>query len=136
MDARENFGGAGHLRHPTGRDEAAGFDAFQADIGERLDELDFDIDRKGGGLVLQAVARRDLDDADGLGVSNQSLPGGAQLLASIRFVDDLDARDVRIILDGNEGQQELALRIGLQIFEGLDDFGAGRRLLEHVEILQ
>src|SRR5690606_25784706 len=63
-DAGEHLGCVGQLRHPFGADEAGGLDAAQAGGREPVDQLDL----VGSGnellLVLQAIARADLDDAD------------------------------------------------------------------------
>ncbi|PRD21143.1 UNVERIFIED_CONTAM: pilT [Trichonephila clavipes] len=67
LDAAEHLGGAGHLRHPFGRDEAADFDIAQAGGAQVIDQayLVGDADRLF--LVLQAVARADFDQAHGVG---------------------------------------------------------------------
>src|SRR5690606_18231704 len=63
-DAGIDLGGVGQLRHPLRADEAGRLDAPQPGGGEAVDQGDL----VGGGdrrlLVLQPVARADLDDAD------------------------------------------------------------------------
>ncbi len=56
--------GVRHLRHPPRIHEARDFDAPDSGIDGTTDELDLHVGRNQGGLVLQAVARPDLHDAD------------------------------------------------------------------------
>ena len=62
--AGQHRGGIGHLRHPFRADEAGDLDVRQAGLLQPLHQLDL----VGGGhrlrLVLQAVARTDLDQGD------------------------------------------------------------------------
>src|SRR5258708_29291328 len=62
--AGEDLRVVGHLWNPLRGNEGGRFDRGQACLGELLDE--FDLDRGGNvcRLVLQAVARRDVDDAN------------------------------------------------------------------------
>src|SRR5262249_37616128 len=55
---------SGHLRHPLGRHEGGRLDRRHACVLQPLDQLD--LHRRGHAprLVLQAVARRDVDDPD------------------------------------------------------------------------
>ena len=68
----QHIRGIGHLRNPARRDEAARLDRLKARLRQPLDELDLDVGRHGGRLVLQAVARPDLDHANP--VRNSQLP--------------------------------------------------------------
>ena len=63
-DARHHFGGIGHLRHPLGRHERRRLDRGEARVGQQVDQRDLDVGRHHRLLVLQAVARADLDQAD------------------------------------------------------------------------
>ena len=64
VDAANDLGRVGHLRHPARADERRHLDRREAGGGQPVDERDL----VGGGdrrvLVLQAVARPDLDDPD------------------------------------------------------------------------
>ena len=55
---------ARHLRHPFRRDEGARLDHRQPGLGQRLDQRHLGRDRHRRRLVLQPVARADLDDGD------------------------------------------------------------------------
>jgi hypothetical protein len=64
LDARHHLGGVGHLRHPLGRHEAGDLDLLQAGVLQAVHQRDLD---RGGHrllLVLQAVARADVDELD------------------------------------------------------------------------
>ena len=63
-DALQHLGVVGHLRDPLRRDERRRLDRRQAGVREPLDQLDLHRGRHLARLVLQAVARADLDDAD------------------------------------------------------------------------
>src|SRR6185295_9208770 len=63
-DALEHFGVVGHLRHPFRRHERRGLDRAKPRRGEPLDQLELHFGRHFARLVLQAVARSDLDDLD------------------------------------------------------------------------
>ena len=67
LDAAEHLGGAGHLWHPFGRDEAADFDVAQAGGAQLIDQAHLVGDADRLLLVLQAVARADFDQAHGVG---------------------------------------------------------------------
>src|SRR5690625_2795293 len=67
VDAAVHLRGVGHLRNPGRIDEAGGLDGAQAGTAEPVDQLDLGPRRHDGALVLQAVARADFDDADGVG---------------------------------------------------------------------
>ena len=62
-DARHHVGAVGHLRHPLRRHERRGLDRRQPRIAQAVDQADLDVGRDGALLVLQPVARADLDDA-------------------------------------------------------------------------
>src|SRR5690606_25502453 len=91
MDARatgdpgEHLGGVGQLRHPPGADEAGRLDALQAGGREPVDQFDL----VGAGdhrlLVLQPVARADLDDAyvAGQGGAHVSAPASARATSTV-----------------------------------------------------
>ena len=67
VDARQHLRGVGELRDHVGAHEARHLQAPQAGARERVDQLDLVVGRDRLGLVLKAVARADLADADGLG---------------------------------------------------------------------
>lgn len=69
-DLGEHLGGAGHLRHPLGRDEAADLDVFETGGAQVVDQTHLVGDADRLFLVLQAVARADFDQADVLGQGN------------------------------------------------------------------
>jgi len=74
LDALHHGRVVAHLRHPLRRDERRCLDDAQAGIGQPLDQFDLGRGRNDQLLVLQPVARADLDDFDfggevhGLGV--------------------------------------------------------------------
>ena len=51
-----------HLRNPLGRHERRGLDRGQPCVAQAVDEPDLDVGRDRALLVLQPVARADLDD--------------------------------------------------------------------------
>ncbi|MNR54541.1 hypothetical protein D3C85_1747470 [compost metagenome] len=64
LDIGKHLGGAGHLRYPLGRNEAAHFYIGQACRTQVIDQTHLVGDADGLGFVLQAVARADFDQAD------------------------------------------------------------------------
>jgi hypothetical protein len=68
-----------HLRHPLWAHEAAGLDAPQAEAGEAVDELGLDGNVDNPLLVLEAVARADLNDLDHIAPR-----GGGSMLGAIQ----------------------------------------------------
>ncbi|MNH26670.1 hypothetical protein D3C79_867350 [compost metagenome] len=64
LDVGKHLGGAGHLRHPLGRDETAHFYIGQARRRQVIDQPDLVCHADGLGFVLQAVARTDFDQTD------------------------------------------------------------------------
>ena len=62
---RDDGLGVGHLRDPVRADERRHLDRGQARGREPIDELDPVLDCHHRALVLEAVARSDLDDAHG-----------------------------------------------------------------------
>src|SRR5690349_13222964 len=64
----------GHLRHPLGADEAGDLDLLQARILQALDEAQLDLGGHRLLLVLQAVARADVDDLHAGGVVHDGWP--------------------------------------------------------------
>ncbi|MNT47381.1 hypothetical protein D3C72_1840910 [compost metagenome] len=63
LDLREDLGGAGHLRHPFGRNETADFDIAEPGCGQCVDQLHLIGNTDGLGFILQAVAWADFDNA-------------------------------------------------------------------------
>ena len=63
-DAREHLRGVRHLRHPFRADERAHLDRRQIRGAQPVDELDLVGGRHARALVLQPIARADLDDGD------------------------------------------------------------------------
>lgn len=63
LDLGKDFGRAGHLRHPFGRDETADFYIADAGGGQGVHQLHLGLDADGLGFVLQAVARADFNQA-------------------------------------------------------------------------
>lgn len=57
-------GGRAHLWHPLWRDERSGFDCPQASTCQTLNQLDLGLEGDGHLLILQAIARSDLDELD------------------------------------------------------------------------
>ena len=62
VEARNHLLRAGHLRHPSRIDEARHFHGSDAGSHELADELDADIGSEDVRLVLEPVARADVDD--------------------------------------------------------------------------
>jgi hypothetical protein len=62
--AGHDLGGIGHLRHPLGADVAGDLDLTQTGILQPAHQLDLGGRRDGLRLVLQAVARADIDQGD------------------------------------------------------------------------
>ena len=85
----QHLGVVRHLRHPLRRDEGRRLDRRQAGVGQALDQLDLDRGRDLARLVLQAVARADLDDAYDIG--RQSVIAGIRVTASSLEVEQLGA---------------------------------------------
>ena len=63
-DRREHLVRVGELRYGARVDERGRLDHAQARRAEQVDEADLDLGRDLGGLVLEPVARADLDDRD------------------------------------------------------------------------
>ena len=66
-DPRQHLVGVGELRDDVGAHEARRLDPLHAGARERVDQAHLVVGRDDLGLVLEAVARADLADADGLG---------------------------------------------------------------------
>jgi hypothetical protein len=74
--ARQQLGVVAHLRHPLGRHEGRGLDRLQPGALEAAHELELGVGGDELLLVLQAVARPHLDDADGGGKDGIRHGGG------------------------------------------------------------
>ncbi len=61
LDARHHVGAVGHLGHPPGRHERRGLHVDEAGVGQAVHQLHLGLGGHRRLLVLQAVARADLD---------------------------------------------------------------------------
>ena len=92
-DAGEHLRGVGHLRHPLRADEGGDFDHGKPGRAQAIDELDLVGGRHRGALVLQPVARPDLDDRDVFGhVVHAGGPEGPPLQTVARRAPSFRAR--------------------------------------------
>ena len=65
LERAHQLGMVAHLRHPLRRHEGGGLDLAQPGVGQAVDQFQLGGQRHHLLLVLQAVARPHLDDADG-----------------------------------------------------------------------
>jgi hypothetical protein len=75
-EALHQLGGVGELRHPLRRDEARDLDAREPRIEQRAHQALLAVERDHHALVLQPVARADLDDADAVGLERERIVRG------------------------------------------------------------